>query len=52
MFTRLHIQAAISFAIIFVAGYSVYKDPQSPTGFGALTTIAALWFPAPDRGES
>lgn len=44
--SRLLIQFVISLAILGIAAVPVLRDGK-PIEFGALTTIAALWFPAP-----
>lgn len=49
--SRLFIQFAISVIILVIAGYPVLHDPTKEVDFGALTTIAALWFPAPSVGN-
>lgn len=48
--TRLFIQFAISLVILGVAAVPVIRDGKD-VDFGALTTIAALWFPAPSIGS-
>jgi hypothetical protein len=47
--TRLFIQFAISLIILAIAAMPVVRDNKD-VDFGALTTIAALWFPAPSVG--